>query len=115
MAILPLPEAAGPSMAMIINGGLDRLAMSIAGNGFYCRHSRQIGAQRSHQFDEARKARADEAAIVDAHRAFAGQSQHERRHGNAVIHVSLDEAAAGNTAAALHEEIVAFGFRTHAV
>src|SRR5437762_4664607 len=77
--------------------------------------SRQIGAQRSHQFDEAREARSDEATIVDTHRMLAGEAEDERGHGDAVVHMRLDQTTAGNLAAALHNQVIAFDLGSHAV
>ena len=52
-------------------------------------------AQPAHHVDEAREAGLDHGGVVDAAPALARQPHHERRHGDAVIHVGRDEAAAG--------------------
>ena len=41
------------------------------------------------------KARCNEGAVVDLHRLLAGEPENDRRHGDAVIHVRGDDAAAG--------------------
>ena len=44
--------------------------------------------------------------VVDLHRLLAGEPHHQRRHGDAMIHVGGDESAAGGAAAAMHNQIV---------
>ena len=75
-----------------------------------------IGAQPAHQLDEAGEARGDEGSIVDLAPAFRWPSPMTRtRHGDAVIHVRRDQAAAGRATAALHDQVVALDFDLDAV
>ena len=88
---MPLPEAAGPSMAMIMAGSV-----------------RIGGAELPHQRDEGREARLDHGAVVDGHRVAGGEPHDEERHGDAVVEMGRDRAAARDRAAEpVHDEIVA--------
>ena len=56
--------------------------------------------------DEAGKARRDEGGVVHRDRLLARETHHQRRHGNAVIHVGGDGAAARRTAGAADDQVV---------
>src|SRR5215510_4537021 len=74
LASVPLPEAAGPSMAMIMRS--------------------HVSAQPAHQVDKSREAGGDEGGIVDRHRRLGAEPHHQGRHGDAMIHVGGNLAAA---------------------
>ena len=76
---------------------------------------REVGPEPRHHRREVRKARGDEACVVDLYRPLACQSHHQRGHGDAMIHVRYDQSAAGNAAAAMHDQIVTIDFDFNAV
>src|SRR5271169_20282 len=90
-------------------------ATASRGRRYAAPESVQISPEPAHKIDESGKARGDETRIVDPYRLRARHPHHQRRHGNAVIHVRRDEAAANRTALPLHDEIIAGDFDRHAV
>ena len=52
------------------------------------------GAEPVHQRGEAGKAGVDRRAVVDRDRLARGQAQHQERHGDAVVEMGRDQAAA---------------------
>src|SRR5262249_42754717 len=108
-ASVPLPDAAGPSIAMITLTLPWRGRVACrrrAGRGE--RGSRKLAAQGSHQLNESREARGNKGRVVHLHWLLARESEHQRRHGDTMIHVGGDEAAATRAAITVHDEIVAF-------
>ena len=47
------------------------------------------------------------AGVIGLHRLVARKTHHQRRHRDAVIHMGRDHAAAGGTAAAINDQVVA--------
>ena len=47
------------------------------------------------------------AGVIDLDRLIAGEPHHQRGHRDAMVHVRRDQSAAGCTAAAAHDQIVA--------
>ena len=91
LASVPLPEAAGPSIAMIIGDA--------PGNS---------RSEPGHHLEEARETRRDHRAVIDRDRAARGEAHDQEAHGDAVVEMGRDRAAArGLALAALDDEIVA--------
>ena len=101
LASVPLPDAAGPSMAMII-----ARALQLAESG---------APTLVHEAANSGKLVATIARVVDGHRLAAGEPHGEKGHGDAVIEVRRDGAAAADLACAAHGERVAFGAGRDAV
>ncbi len=82
--------------------------------------ARPAGAEKRapsalHERDELGKARRHHARVVDRHRLAAGQPHGEKCHGDAVVEVRRDRAAAAHAARATDRERIAFGARDDAV
>ena len=58
------------------------------------------GAQPAHQRDEGREARRDHGAVIDGHRLLRGKAHDEEGHGDAVVEMGRDRAAAPHAPAA---------------
>src|SRR5262249_57168232 len=69
--------------------------------------SRKLRAESAHEAEKIREARRDECAVVDRDRLSARKAHHQERHGDAMVHVGGDGAAARHGALAVHDEIVA--------
>ena len=65
--------------------------------------------------DEAREARGDEGGVVDPTGCSLAEPHHQRRHGDAMVHVGRDHAAAGRAALAVHDQVVAVDLDRHAI
>src|SRR6188472_1625916 len=90
----PFPEAAGPSMAMIMRS-----------------RSLELRAKLCHQLCKVGEAGRNHARIVDRDRLARGKAEREKGHGNAVIHMRCDETAAFDLSPPHDGEIVALDAR----
>ena len=69
-------------------------------------------AEPRHQRPEGRKAGGDHGLVVDRHRLLRREPHDEKAHGDAMVEMGFDQAAARNFArAALDDEVVAFDGR----
>src|SRR5215831_18749731 len=93
---VPLPEAAGPSMAMIIDS-----------------RSSELCPELCHQFRKVWEARRDHARIVDRDCLACAEAKREECHGDAVIHVGRDKAAAFDLSTTHDDQIIALDSRLH--
>src|SRR5262245_18248018 len=65
--------------------------------------SGKLRAEAAHQAEKIGEARRNECGVVDRDRFSARKAHHQERHGDAVIHVGRDGAAARHGALAVHE------------
>src|SRR5262249_59966945 len=91
---VPFPEAAGPSMAMIM----------------LCQSS-ELCSELCHQLRKVGEAGCDHARIVDRHCLACAEAECEKGHGDAMIHVRRDQPSAFDLSSTHDNEILAFDAR----
>ena len=75
----------------------------------------EVRSKLAHHRRKIRKARGDEACIVNLHRLLAGQPHDQCGHRDAMIHVRYNQSAASRASATVHNQIVAIDFDFNAV
>src|SRR5262245_23599816 len=97
-ASVPLPDAAGPSMAMIMSDAMG------SSRSVGCRERR---AQPLHQRAELGKAGGDHGGVVDRDRPVGAEAERQEGHGDAVVEVGGDRAAAAYAATTCNNQGIA--------
>src|SRR5262245_9665435 len=76
--------------------------------------SSELGSESRHHLHEIREARCDHAHVIDRDRIARTKTKREKRHGDAMVHMCRDEAAAFYASLPYDDEIVAFDARLDA-